>query len=149
MSQFAVVFALGLTLAASHPSSVSAQHPEARKIDTGLGDFHVAFKVLQDCSKMQVSWKSHKIVFFSCPSHTYYYYRLLSIEYEHILYDSKRHRIWDRDFPMVDSNQFSAPKYLVVLLKEVKNKPKYNHNTLGGRQIYGFHIVGNTFRVCP
>lgn len=46
MSRFAAVFALGLTL-------VAAQRPEARKTDAG--EFHVAFKVLQDCSRTQVS----------------------------------------------------------------------------------------------
>lgn len=46
----AVVFAVVVA-----SSLVAAQRPEARKIDTGLGDFKVVFKVFQDCSKAQVS----------------------------------------------------------------------------------------------
>jgi len=50
----AVIFAVAIA-----SSSVAAERPEARKIDTGLGDFKVVFKVFQDCSKAQVSrWPS-------------------------------------------------------------------------------------------
>ncbi|XP_026812420.1 uncharacterized protein LOC113553334 [Rhopalosiphum maidis] len=43
-----VVFAVAIA-----SSLVAAEQPEARKIDTGLGDFKVVFKVFQDCSKAQ------------------------------------------------------------------------------------------------
>jgi len=46
----AVIFAVAIA-----SSSIAAERPEARKIDTGLGDFKVVFKVFQDCSKAQVS----------------------------------------------------------------------------------------------
>lgn len=54
MSRFsAIVFFFAM---ASVYSTATAQRPaEARKIDTGLGDFRLVFKMFQECSKSQVS----------------------------------------------------------------------------------------------
>lgn len=54
MSRSAVVF-LAFAIAYSS-ATATAQRPEARKIETGVGsDFRVVFKVFQDCTKSQVS----------------------------------------------------------------------------------------------
>ncbi|VVC33501.1 Protein of unknown function DUF1676 [Cinara cedri] len=50
-SRFAVVVVVAF---AACSSALAQSRPEARKIaDTGFGDFRVAFKVLQDCTKSQ------------------------------------------------------------------------------------------------
>jgi len=53
----AVIFAVAIA-----SSLVAAERPEARKIDTGFGDFKVVFKVFQDCSKAQVSRRPFTVV---------------------------------------------------------------------------------------
>ncbi|XP_025193131.1 uncharacterized protein LOC112593084 [Melanaphis sacchari] len=60
MSRFFVKVVLAVAISSS---LVAAQQPEARKIDTGLGDFKVVFKVFQDCSKAQFGpCLKHKIL---------------------------------------------------------------------------------------
>jgi len=59
MSRFVTAFAFAFACSTVTADQAVHHHqspgPDARKIDTGLGDFRVVFKVVQDCSKSQVS----------------------------------------------------------------------------------------------